>query len=763
MWKFVSSGSSGDNPMLETLNQFIGRQYWEFDPDSGTAEDHAEIERLRSEFTKHRFEKHDADDALLRYQARDRLKSVDIYLPMDDDLPSEGPIPDDRLEASLDAGIKFYECLQEADGHWPGDYGGPMFLLPGLVITAYVTGSLDRLFPSESKIEICRYLRNHQNLDGGFGLHIEGHSSMFGTSLNYVLLRLMGLDRDDPVVRSARDWIQSHRGAIYATSWAKFWLAVLGVYKWEGINPLPPETWLLPYSKLSGLGIIHPGRMWCHCRMVYLPMSYVYGVRHKLEVAPTWLVSELREELYVESFDEIDWNSCRNKVSKEDSYYPHPFIQDVLWWIFYQLEPWLKWSSIRKRAVKECIEHIHYEDENTRYIDIGPVNKSINMLACWLEDPESIAFKKHLCRVPDYLWLAEDGMKMQGYNGSQLWDLSFAVQAIFATKLQHSFKNCLKKAHDYLRATQIQIEATEPLEKYYRHISKGAWPFSTQDHGWPISDCTSEALKAVLLLRGMSPDDVGPPISDQRLFEAVNVILSYQNNNGGTATYEKTRSYPFIEVFNPSETFGDIIIDYSYVECTSACVQALTAFAKEFPSHRTDEIAKSLSRAREFLVKIQREDGSWYGSWGVCFTYGTWFGIAGLSALGEFYHNSNPVRLACNFLLEHQRSDGGWGESYLSCQEKVYSELEGTSHVVNTAWAIMALIQGQYHLANTTQLHKAARFLMKMQQAEGDWPQQHISGVFNRNCAISYTNYRYIFPLWALAMYRDCVHELEKA
>ncbi len=31
--------------------------------------------------------------------------------------------------------------------------------------------------------ELLRYLRNHQNEDGGFGLHIEGGSTMFGTSL----------------------------------------------------------------------------------------------------------------------------------------------------------------------------------------------------------------------------------------------------------------------------------------------------------------------------------------------------------------------------------------------------------------------------------------------------------------------------------------------------------------------------------------------------------------------------------------------------
>jgi len=42
-------------------------------------------------------------------------------------------------------GISFYECLQSDDGHFPGDYGGPMFLMPGLVITLYTCGVIDEV------------------------------------------------------------------------------------------------------------------------------------------------------------------------------------------------------------------------------------------------------------------------------------------------------------------------------------------------------------------------------------------------------------------------------------------------------------------------------------------------------------------------------------------------------------------------------------------------------------------------------------------
>ena len=42
---------------------------------------------------------------------------------------------------------------------------------------------------------------------------------------------------------------------------------------------------------------------------------------------------------------------------------------------------------------------------------------------------------------------------------------------------------------------------------------------------------------------------------------------------------------------------------------------------------------------------------------------------------------------------------------------------------------------------------------MSEQLPNGDWKQEGIAGVFNRACGISYTQYRNIFPIWALARY----------
>uniref|UniRef100_A0A7N2MVX6 Cycloartenol synthase n=1 Tax=Quercus lobata TaxID=97700 RepID=A0A7N2MVX6_QUELO len=45
---------------------------------------------------------------------------------------TEKEITEEAVATTLRRALRFYSTLQTEDGFWPGDYGGPLFLLPGL-------------------------------------------------------------------------------------------------------------------------------------------------------------------------------------------------------------------------------------------------------------------------------------------------------------------------------------------------------------------------------------------------------------------------------------------------------------------------------------------------------------------------------------------------------------------------------------------------------------------------------------------------------
>ncbi|CAK9181644.1 unnamed protein product, partial [Ilex paraguariensis] len=224
MWKLKIA--EGGSPWVRTTNSHIGRQFWEFDQGLGSPEELAEIEKSRENFRIHRFEKKHSSDLPMRIQFA-KENPVSIVLPQVK-VKDIHDITEDKVTNTLRRAIGFHSTLQAHDGHWPGDYGGPMFLMPGLVITLSITGALNAILSKEHKREICRYLYNHQNRDGGWGLHIEGPSTMFGTVLSYVTLRLLGEGANDGqgAMEKGRKWILDHGSATAITSWGKMWLSV---------------------------------------------------------------------------------------------------------------------------------------------------------------------------------------------------------------------------------------------------------------------------------------------------------------------------------------------------------------------------------------------------------------------------------------------------------------------------------------------------------------------------------------------------------
>uniref|UniRef100_A0A668VL89 Terpene cyclase/mutase family member n=1 Tax=Oreochromis aureus TaxID=47969 RepID=A0A668VL89_OREAU len=636
------------------------------------------------------------------------------------------------VDAAL-KGMHFYSQLQAEDGHWAGDYGGPLFLLPGLLITCHVAKIS---LPEAWKMEMVRYLRSVQLPDGGWGLHVEDKSTVFGTALSYTSLRILGVDPDDPDMVRARNNLHSKGGAVGIPSWGKFWLAILNVYSWEGMNTLLPEMWLFPTWMPA-----HPSTLWCHCRQVYLPMSYCYAVRLAADEDP--LVLSLRQELYVQDYASINWPAQRNNVAACDMYTPHSSLLTVAYMVLNVYEAHHS-TTLRGKAVKELYDHIKADDRFTKCISIGPISKTINMLVRWYVDgPSSAVFQEHVSRIPDYLW--------SGTNGSQLWDTCFAVQAYLEAGAQDDPKlaECLRDAHQFLTITQVDLCT---YVKHALHLFQGGFPFSTRDCGWIVADCTAEGLKSLMLLQELCPS-IRQPVNSERLCDAVNVLLSMRNTDGGFATYETKRGGRLLELLNPSEVFGDIMIDYTYVECTSAVMQALRHFQKVYPDHRAEEIRSTLREGLEYCRKVQRPDGSWEGSWGVCFTYGMWFGLEAFACMGHVYENGHvceEVQKACRFLLDRQMPEGGWGEDFESCEQRRYIQ-SGSAQIHNTCWALLGLMAVRH--PDRKSIERGVQMLIDKQLPNGDWPQENIAGVFNKSCAISYTSYRNVFPIWTLGRF----------
>uniref|UniRef100_A0A8D3CRH6 Terpene cyclase/mutase family member n=1 Tax=Scophthalmus maximus TaxID=52904 RepID=A0A8D3CRH6_SCOMX len=631
---------------------------------------------------------------------------------------SDSPTAHTAVDVAL-KGMHFYSHLQAEDGHWAGDYGGPLFLLPGLLITCHVAKIP---LPEAWKKEMVRYLRSVQLPDGGWGLHIEDKSTVFGTALSYISQRILGVEPDDPDMVKARNNLHGKGGAVGIPSWGKFWLAILNVYSWEGMNTLLPEMWLFPAWMPA-----HPSTLWCHCRQVYLPMSYCYAVR--LAAEEDSLVLSLRQELYLQDYATINWPAQRNNVAACDMYKPHSTLLTFAYKVLNVYEAHHS-STLREMAVKELYDHIQADDRFTKCISIGPISKTINMLVRWYVDgPSSPVFQEHVSRIPDYLWSGKQSLttqqlfnKTNGTNGSQLWDTCFAVQAFLevAQLFSHtSFCLLLMQASWHIQRTGVV---------FYNQLS--GFPFSTLDCGWIVADCTAEGLKSVMLLQELCPS-ISQPVPTERLYDAVNVLLSMKNSDGGFATYETKRGGRLLELLNPSEVFGDIMIDYTYVECTSAVMQALWHFQKVHPEHRAEEIR----------------------SWGVCFTYGIWFGLEAYACMGHVYEDKDvcvEVQKACQFLLDRQMPDGGWGEDFESCEQRCYIQ-SSTAQIHNTCWALLGLMAVRH--PDRQVIERGVQLLIDKQLPNGDWPQENIAGVFNKSCAISYTSYRNVFPVWTLGRF----------
>ncbi len=653
-----------------------------------------------------------ASSGVIRFPRSKRTNSPDVSL---------------ALQKSIDRLVG----VQREDGAWEGEMTWCPMLAAQLVLMSHITQ--DPISPERKRL-LVRHFECTRLEQGVWGMHEHSEPHLFVTALVYVAARLIGIERGDPLLQPATDFFR-RENVLHIPSWGKFWLALLNLYDWRGVNAPLPELWSLPRWT-----VLHPSNWYCHTRLIYMAMSAIYSRRYQVPVTP--LIESIREELFIQEYSSIDFSKARTQLRSADLFAaPSRWLRTG--YRLARLFDRFHSKSVRARLIDELMGRIRWELQTTDHTGISPVSGLLNIIALWLTDPDDADCARAKARLDGWIWEdPQQGTRVTGARSAS-WDTGIALQSLAAACSSDEQPSAFRRGAAFLLQNQI-AESFEGYRESFRNDPKGGWCFAGGWHGWPVSDCTAEAMLGLI-----DACEQGLDASVPR--NAIRFMLSTQNRDGGFGSYEAQRSMLSLEWLNPAEMFGESMTEHSYVECTASCLAALAACSNRFPETADESVSKAILRSETWLRRNQGSDGSWRGVWGVQFIYGTYFGIRGLMAAGA-RPGDNAIRSACRWLIDRQLEDGGWGEHYSGCMTATYVPHE-QSQVIQTSWALIALMTAND--PNWDAVLRGVHYLLDTQDETGAWPRQDMVGVFFRTALLDYALYRQYFPLHALGLYNQ--------
>jgi squalene-hopene/tetraprenyl-beta-curcumene cyclase len=261
-------------------------------------------------------------------------------------------------------------------------------------------------------------------------------------------------------------------------------------------------------------------------------------------------------------------------------------------------------------------------------------------------------------------------------------------------------------------------------------LAPGGWAFEFENDHYPDIDDTAEV---VLALRAAGADRAR---TEGAVCRALDWTLGMQSRDGGWAAFDVDNTRPLCGEL-PFCDFGEVI-DPPSADVTAHVIEMLAEEGRaEDPRCRA---------GRDWLLRHQEPDGSWFGRWGANYVYGTGAALPALIRTG-LAPDHPAIRRALRWLESRQNPDGGWGEDLRSYRDPAWRG-RGKSTASQTAWALLAL------LAAGERGPAAARgvdWLARTQLANGDWDEPEFTGTgFPGDFYIRYHLYRLHFPVMAL-------------
>ncbi|MDZ7737221.1 MAG: squalene--hopene cyclase [Gammaproteobacteria bacterium] len=617
------------------------------------------------------------------------------------------------LDLAIDRACQGLLADQQPDGHWCYELEADSTIPAEYIMMNHF---MDELEP-ELEAKLGNYIRSRQAAHGGWPLYHGGDFDLSCSVKAYFALKLIGDSPDAPHMQRAREAILAHGGAARCNVFTRIALALFEQIPWRGTPFVSVEQVLLPrwfpfhISKIS---------YWS--RTVMIPLSILCSYKPK---AANPRNADIRE-LFV-------------KPPEQEKHYFHPTTLLGHVFRFWDLvartfEPFIP-TFIRRYATRKSeawfIERLNGVDGLG---GIFPAMVNAYEAMALLGYPAD-----HPCRVEQReairrLLVIKGDMAYCQPCVSPIWDTAWAAFAL--TESGGEYGDTIQRSLDWLAERQLTDEPGDWRDNH-PDLKGGGWAFQYRNDYYPDLDDTPAVAWAMHHFDARRYHDSIELAGDW--------ICGMQSKNGGYGAFDSDNTCHYLN-YIPFADHG-ALLDPPTSDVTARCVVQLSLLDKP-------EYKAACARAIEFLKDEQEANGSWFGRWGTNYIYGTWSVLTALEVAGE--DPQQPyIRRAVEWLKAVQHPDGGWGEGNDTYDDPAKAGMSHASTPYQTAWALLALMAAGEARCNSVK--RGIDYLLQQQQViDGLWSDDSYTAPgFPRVFYLKYHGYARIFPLWALAHYRN--------
>ena len=560
-----------------------------------------------------------------------------------------------EVEGAIRAATDAILAEQRPDGHWVYELEADATIPAEYVLLVHYLAETPNL---ELERKIGAYLRRIQGAHCGWPLYHEGAFDISATIKAYFALKMIGDDIDAPHMARAREAIRARGGAIKANVFTRILLALYGQTGWANVPTVPVELILLPRWFP-----IHLSKMSYWARTVIVPLL-VLAAKRPLARNPRAVHVP---ELFVAG------------VPAASPRAPH---QSAGWSAFFTALDWgLKrfepfWpKKLRARAIEKCrawtTERLNGEDGlGAIYPAMANSVMMYDVLGYAPSHPDRAIARASV----EKLLVVKDHEAYCQPCVSPVWDTALVAHALLETK-DAKAEAAAVRGLEWLAPLQV-LEVKGDWAEEKPDVRPGGWAFQYRNDHYPDLDDTAVVVMA---MDRAAKSGISPQYKNE-IARGAEWVDGLQSRNGGWGAFDADNSYTYLNNI-PFADHG-ALLDPPTEDVSGRCVGMIAQLGGD---------KKRLADGVAYLIKTQRDDGSWWGRWGVNYIYGTWSALAGLNGAGLAPDHAS-MKKGADWLIAIQNPDGGWGENCDSYRLDYKGYEPAPSTASQTAWALLGLM-----------------------------------------------------------------------